>query len=159
MWNPENPGGSSVWLLSLQRSVIVRSSPSVHQRRHDRSRTHRSLWPSHPASAYPRCLRITQHPAGRERWGRKGKQRERQGEARATQSCMSSLPTARESRGETAPSSGPQLYVRPIPTAYPLTNTLMRGGAIRRTVLLKRVEGHRHHKVTVGTQTHFIYFL
>lgn len=45
----------------------VRSSPSVRQRRRDRSRKHRSLWPSHPASAYPRCLRITQQNRGRER--------------------------------------------------------------------------------------------
>lgn len=39
-------------------SLSVRSSPSVRQRRRDRSRTHRSLWPSHPASECPRCLRI-----------------------------------------------------------------------------------------------------
>lgn len=45
----------------------VRSSPSVRQRRRDRSRKHRSLWPSHPASACPRCLRITQQNRGRER--------------------------------------------------------------------------------------------
>lgn len=58
--------------FSSQRWVLmwvwrVRSSPSVRQRRRDRSRKHRSLWPSHPASAYPRCLRITQQNRGRER--------------------------------------------------------------------------------------------
>lgn len=45
----------------------VRSSPSGRQRRRDRSRIHRSLWPSHPAAACPRCLSITQQDRDRDR--------------------------------------------------------------------------------------------
>lgn len=80
-----NPGGFCCCSEVLMWVWSVRSSPSVRQRRRDRSRIHRSLWPSHPASAYPRCLHITQQD--RERLMKKGKQRERerQSEAKATQ--------------------------------------------------------------------------
>lgn len=122
----------------------MRSSPSVHQRRHDRSRIHRSLWPSHPASAYPRCLHITQQ--GRERSAeREKRERRRQSEAKATQSYVVLAPYTRESRG-----SWRQVVVERLPPPPPLGD----GDARRTTVLSKRDEGHRTHRVMVGIQTH-----
>lgn len=63
------------WVEVLVWFPSVRPSPSVRQRRRDRSRIRRSLWPSHPASEYQRCLKVPPSTAemGRER---EGKQRE-----------------------------------------------------------------------------------
>lgn len=141
-----------------------RSSPSVRQRRHDRSRIHRSLWPSHPASAYPRCLCITQQ--AKRGWQRKVK-RERGAEWSQSYPKLYGHCSLQDVRtrgvgwgvrvslfGSTALSSS---YQQPPPT------TLMPGGGMsegergekrRRNVLLNTVKGHWSHKFKVGTQTH-----
>lgn len=99
----------------------------------------------------------------RERLTKKGKQRERQSEAKATQSYMVLAPYRMREQGElgggiVAPSLGPQLQVPPITitTTHHHPSGGMSGGTKRRrtSVLLERVEGHWSLKFMVGAQTH-----
>lgn len=131
----------------------VRSSPSVRQRRRDRSRIHRSLWPSHPASAYPRCLCITQQD--RERLTKKvNRERERQSEAKATQSYQSYMVLApyREQGELGGERAAPQRQVPPITTTT--TTPPQEGRGEEDECPVEEVEGHWSHKLMVGTQTH-----
>lgn len=136
-----------------------RSSPSVRQRRHDRSRIHRSLWPSHPASVYPRCLRITQQ--AKRGWQRKVK-REREAEWSQSYPKLYGHCSLQDVRtrglgwgvwvslfGSTAWSSS---YHHHHPPHW--CQEVGWGEKRRRRVLVKTVEGHWSHKFKVGTQTH-----
>lgn len=104
-----------VWFCTEVLMWSWSSSPSVRQRRRDRSRIHRSLWPSHPASAYPRCLHITQQRT------RKGKQRKRE-------RVKPKLPKATWSLQDVRARVGPQLQAPPVTTTTPHTEGMRRGG-------------------------------
>lgn len=101
----------------------------MHQRRRDRSRTHRSLWPSHLASAYQRCLHIT--PA-KNTGGHRERERERDRvKAERPKGVRSSSPTGGDGgtggRGSTEvaeervlmSSSDPRLPTAPALTPSP----------------------------------------
>lgn len=151
-----NPGGFCCCSEVLMWVWSVRSSPSVRQRRRDRSRIHRSLWPSHPASAYPRCLHITQQD--RERLMKKGKQRERerQSEAKATQRYTVRAPYDVRATGAGWGESGSLFRSTASSSSYHHhPPTLTPGGEVRRGQRGGGKEGRRTSlKFTVGTQTH-----
>lgn len=131
--------------FSSQRWVLmwvwrVRSSPSVRQRRRDRSRKHRSLWPSHPASAYPRCLRITQQNRGRERDRVKPK----------LPKATLWLPPCR--MWEKAESGGGDVE-RPLVSATAWSASCHQEVRATRGVLWKGIVGRWSHKFKCGTQT------